>query len=814
MMPTSHSPTRTMRFVNQFARLLILARKPLGILFMAITVILGISALNTHFDTGFDKLVPQDHEFMKAFNDYSDQFTGANRILISLNWKGEGDIYNAAFMEKLKEAHDEIYFTPGVNRTTVRSLFSPAVRYSEITEFGFMGGEVIPSRFSALEEGLALVRSNVSKSGQIGNLVSNDQSAAMVQAELLEFDSETGKKTDYAAVAKHLESIRDKLQDSQINVQIIGFSKVMGDVMAGLTTVMLFFAIAFLITAILLWGYSKSLKLTILALTVALLPVIWLLGILPLIGYGIDPMSVLVPFLIFSIGVSHAVQMTNAWKQEVLDGATAAAAAETAFQKLAIPGVVALLANALGFMVIMLIDIPMVHELGATACLGVALMIVTNKMFMPIILSHMKLENIALSSARGNNDKPHRLWWAVSNLARPVPALVSFVIVLGLLAAGTYQSRLLLTGDIGSGVPELRESSRYNLDNAQIINEYSIGMDVLSVYVETKNVEEACLNWEVMNAVDRFDFRMRGVDGVESVSTVAKTARLHVSGNNEGNPLWQTLQRSEMALRAGSDAANPENGLNNANCETINMMVYLKNHENATLKHVVGEIEHFIENSSTENITFRLAGGNAGVAAATNDAVEHAEAQILISIFISISLLCWLTFRSWRGVLCVVVPLILVCILCNALMSLLGIGLKVATLPVIALGVGVGVDYGIYIYERMQHEMHSGVSLRTGFYRAMEQRGTAAVFTSITMTLGVGTWAFSALKFQADMGILLAFMFLVNVLGAIFLLPALACWLNVEGKERAKASPPSSKGNHAPAKKSDQDTLLAASDTR
>jgi hypothetical protein len=337
-------------------------------------------------------------------------------------------------------------------------------------------------------------------------------------------------------------------------------------------------------------------------------------------------------------------------------------------------------------------------------------------------------------------------------------------------------------------VPELRAESRYNQDNDTIINNYSIGMDVLSVYVETDRTSEACLDWDVMNAVDRFDFHMRGVPGVESVSTVAGMAKLYVSGNNEGNPLWRTLQRSEMALRSGSQAANPELGLNNELCKTINMMVYLKNHQNDTLKHVIGEIQSFIDSVKVEGVTFRLAGGNAGVAAATNEAVETAEVQMIASIFAAITLLCWITFRSWRGVLCVIVPLMLVTILCNALMALLGIGLKVATLPVIALGVGVGVDYGIYIYEQMQHSLKRGVDLRTSFYEAMRQRGTAAVFTAVTMTIGVGTWAFSALKFQADMGILLAFMFMVNVLGAIFLLPALACWLNVQPSKVAASN--------------------------
>ncbi|WP_299725612.1 efflux RND transporter permease subunit [uncultured Endozoicomonas sp.] len=771
------------RFVDGIARLLISKRRFFGVLFILMTIGFSYSAMQTRFDAGFNKLIPMNHDYMKAFLDHGPKFSGANRIMVNLQWKGEGDIYNPEFMAQLKKATDEVFFIPGVNRTTVRSLYTPEVRYVEVTEFGFMGSEVIPSRFTADEAGLSAVRSNVNKSGQVGNLVSTDLKSAMVQAELLEFDQATGDKTNYRAVAAHLESIRTALANDNIEVSIIGFAKVMGDVMDGLVNVLIFFIVAFGITMALLWAYSRSLKLTLLAIAVALLPVIWLMGTLPLIGYGIDPMSVLVPFLIFSIGVSHAVQMTNTWKQDVLMGMTPIDAAESAFRKLAIPGTVALLANALGFMVIMVIDIPMVHELGVTACLGVAMMIVTNKMFMPIILSHLKLENMAFSGP-DRPDVKHPIWWKLSALATPKAAMISLACMLVLLVGGTWQSRSLLTGDIGSGVPELRAESRYNKDNDEIARNYQIGMDVLSVYLETSGREEACLDWEVMNAVDRFDMHMRGVDGVQSVRTVAGLSKLYVSGNNEGNPRWRTLQRDNYALVAGARAAHPQQGLSDNGCKIINMMVYLDDHQDATLKHVSGEIQKYLAEQSVSDATFRMAGGNAGVAVATNQAVETAEAQMLTAIFSAITLLCWITFRSWRGVLCVVVPLILVTILCNALMSLLGIGLKVATLPVIALGVGVGVDYGIYIYESLQHSLKQGHSLRESFYEAMYRRGTAAVFTAVTMSIGVGTWAFSALKFQADMGILLAFMFLVNVLGAIFLLPALACWLDVKPERK------------------------------
>ena len=356
--------------VSLLARLLIAWRKPLGVLFLAVTLGLGVSALNTRLDPGFNKLIPLKHDYMSAFLKYASTFSGANRVLVSVHWKGEGDIYNAEFLEVLRKVTDEVFYIPGVNRAGVRSLFTPNTRYIEVTEEGFTGDVVIPARFSANPDELAQVRTNVAKAGEIGRLVANDLKSALVQADLLEVNPQTGKKLDYAEVARRLEKIRGEFSSPHIDIQIVGFAKVMGDVMEGLLTVVFFFAIAFVITALLLWWYSRSFKLTVLAITVATMPVIWLLGLLPLIGYGIDPMSVLVPFLIFSIGVSHAVQMTNAWKQDVLGGASALQAAESAFRKLAVPGTMALLANALGFLVIMLIDIPIVHELGITASAG------------------------------------------------------------------------------------------------------------------------------------------------------------------------------------------------------------------------------------------------------------------------------------------------------------------------------------------------------------------------------------------------------------------------------------------------------------
>ncbi|GAB3630311.1 transporter [Pandoraea terrae] len=782
----SSGTSRTARWVDGCADALIRYRRILLLLCVAATVALGMSATRLRLDPGFEKMIPMQHPYMQVFNRYTSAFPGANTILVSLRWKGQGDIYNQKFMEALRHATDDVFFIQGINRSRVFSIFTPNVHYTEVTEAGFRGDSVVPGQFSSANpDDLAKVRRNVARSGQIGSLVGNGLKSALVRAELRDADSAGGTSLDYAAVARQLEEIRARYANQDIDVDIIGFAKLVGDVEAGISGVMAFFALAFLITAGLLLLYTRSLRTTVLALFVALLPVVWLLGALPMLGLGIDPMSILVPFLIFSIGVSHAVQMTNAWKQALVADLSPTDAARDAFRKLFVPGTVALLTNALGFLVIMRIKIDIVRELGVTACLGVLLMIVTNKIFLPILLSYTRIEAGTLAHAKRREAAGgSRLWSALAVFARPVPAMAVFAAALVLLGLGTQASRNLEIGDIGAGAPELRSTSRYNLDNASITSQYDIGVDVLSVIVEASGVESACLDYPTMSAIERFEVGMRGVAGVQSVVSVPTGAKVSIAAFNEGNPRWAALPRTSDGLTQGASAYDPDNGMNTANCKASQVLIYTQNHEGKTIAHIVSEIKRLADQNTLPNVKFNLAGGNVGVMAATNEAVGEAEIAMLLSIFGAIALLCLVTFRSWRAVLCIVVPLTIVSILCNAVMARLGIGLKVSTLPVITLGVGVGVDYGIYLYERLQHELRAGASLRDAFFEAMRQRGTAALFTAFTMFIGVGTWAFSALKFQVDMGVLLAFMFLVNLLGAVLLLPALAAWLGVERAER------------------------------
>lgn len=748
--------------------------------FVLLTVFLGLSASRLRVDAGFTKMIPLQHEYMKNFMRYKESFGGSNRVLVALV-RRDGDIFTPEFFKTLKEASDEVFFIPGVERASITSLFTPNVRFIEVVEEGFVGGNVIPADFRGSPGDFAMVRKNILKSAVGSRLVSRDLRGTLIRADLLEIDPETGERLDYRAVAARLEAVRKRFQTEEVSVHIIGFAKAIGDIADGAKGVVAFFGLAFLITGFLLRVYTHSWRVTVLALVCAVVPVVWLLGLLPLIGYGIDPMSILVPFLIFAIGVSHAVQMTHVWQMEALKGSDSRAAARSAFDQLFIPGAVALATTALAFIVILHIRIEIVQELGVASSLGVLLMVVTNKFLLPVLLSYTPLSRTAAEKTRRQEDALDVVWRALSRLARRGSAKVVLAAAVVVLALGGWKGRQVRTGDLDRGLPELRESSRYNLDNAAIVDRFAIGVDVLSVFVQTTGAAGACTDYKVMDAIDRFEARMNDVPGVQSVLALTTLAKVVNGGWNEGSLKWRVLSRDPVVLAQSVTPIDTSSGLLNTDCSAMQVMIFTKDHKGETLARVVQAVKDFARENNDERMRFLLAGGNAGVMAATNETVDAAEITMLIAIYGVTALLCFLMFRSWRAVICIIIPLALVSILCNAVMAVLGIGLKVPTLPVIALGVGAGVDYGIYLFDRLQEKLSQGASVPEAFHEALQKRGAAAVFTSLTMSVGVACWTFSALKFQADMGALLAFMFLVNMFGAVLLLPALAAFVLKDG---------------------------------
>jgi predicted RND superfamily exporter protein len=760
-------------WVDAFAERVIRWRRWLLIAFALLSALLAISATRLGADAGFTKMIPLDHPYMQVFLRYQSVFGGANRLLVAIHPR-EGDIYNAESMLLLRRITDEVFHVQGVERSSVTSLFTPNVRYTEVVEEGFRGGNIVSADFDGTPEQLAEIRSNVARSEWIGRIVAHDGRAAMVVATLQDIDLRTGKRVDLRAIADAFEAIRARHEDGRHSIHIIGFAKAVGDIADGAVGVLFFFLLAFAVTALLLWRHTRSFALTAYALGCALVPVVWLLGLMPLIGLGLDPMSILVPFLIFAIAVSHAVQMTQAWRHELGRGADSSEASRRAFRQLFLPGAMALLANALGFLVIAFVPIEVVRELALTATLGVMLMIVTNKLMLPALLSMRASIPMAASEHQGFDP----LWRFAAGLVRPRAAMLMICVWLLVLLLGLWGARSLQIGDLGSGVPELRPDSRYNQDTDFITRHFAIGVDVLQVIVEAGGREAPCVDPKVMEPIGELELQMRQNPGVSAVSGLAGFIGAVAQAYAENNIRWRALPSDETQMAQGTSAATRlGNAFMNPGCSAMVVSIYTRDHQAPTIASLVADVEAFAREHGREDLRFLIGVGNLAVMAATNQVVAAADRWVNLALFSAVMLLCLLTFRSIRITLCIVIPLAIVTVLCNAVMAWLGIGVKVNTLPVVALGVGVGVDYGIYLFERIRHAQASGADLEQAVLEALRQRGAASMFTALTMTVAVLTWLGSSLQFQSDMGLLLAFMFIVNLLGALLLLPALAALL-------------------------------------
>jgi predicted RND superfamily exporter protein len=807
--------------LHHIATFLINTRYAIVAIFLVVTIGMLFAMSQLKIETGFKKQLPLKHEYMQTFLKYEKEFGGANRVLVALVAR-EGDIFTPDFFEAFEEITNRVFFIPGVDRASVRSIFTPNVRFVEIVEDGFAGGNVIPSDFSPSPEMFDRVRSNIVKSGEVGRLVSGDFTGAMVWANLLEENPQTGEKLDYREVARQLESIRTDFENDKHTVHIIGFAKIVGDISDGAASVAWFFLIALGITATLLYVYSRSVWLTVLPLTCSMVAVIWQMGTLSLLGYSLDPMNILTPFLIFAIGVSHGVQKISAWTvekefggrtpddwaksgvhsvEEIPRRSPMHGSRET-IKKLLAPGVIALVSDTIGFLTILFINIRIIQELAITASIGVAVIILTNLLLLPVLLSWVQLRNPHTYRERLLK-KAHQksgLWDFLAGFTEPSRAATAIAVAAVLFGVGYWKAQDMKIGDSEAGVPELRPESRYNQDAVLISEKFALGVDVLTVVAET--VPDACTeNYHVMETIDRFAWNLANVEGVQKVITLPMVAKVVNAGWNEGNINWRILPRDHYLLRQALSNIETDTGLLNRDCSAMPIMVFTTDHRAATIARIVSRVkelrqemnfgdvafgmEHPVlkemveepEEATPERLQFRLATGNVGVMAATNEDIAAAEKPMLALVFGSIIVLCLVTYRSVLGTLCIVLPLVVVSTLAEALMAIYGIGLKVNTLPVVALGVGIGVDYGIYIYNRLDILLKEGFTLREAYYRTLRLTGRAVIFTGFTLAAGVGTWMFSALQFQADMGILLSFIFLANMIGAIVILPALVRWL-------------------------------------
>ena len=760
-----------------------------------------------------------------------------------------------------------------------------------VTEEGYEATAVIPGNIipeDLNDSEIQKIKERILTGGHVGKIVSNDFTSALIKIELTEFDPRTGEPLDYLSLGKLLDTeIRNTFEDEKYKIHIIGFAKMISDIASQAGNVFIFFLLAFGLTVLAVYYYSKSWTLTFLPLICSLTSLIWQFGMLEILGFGLDPLAILVPFLVFAIGVSHGIQQVNQITKEVIEGQTAIYAARASFSRLLVPGTMALVTDLVGFGTLVFLPIGMIQELGITASIGVAMKIVTNLVMLPLAASYAKYNNSFIARAERAIQGRRNAMQLFGKMAEPKIAVITLAISSVLFVYATILASDRHIGDLHAGAPELRPDAIYNKDMKDITSRFNITSDVLIVIMEVP--ELACRMYDVMSVQDNFHWYMENVDGVTEVISLSGVARQAASGYAEGNPKWNYVPRHDRALGFVTSIADPSTGLLNEDCTILPVYIFTEDHKATTIEHVItaaqnyqseyqkldqaisfktvftpptgenpypevlttygsgiekgeegiNEIKTFTEeewinfgyqnnfntrslvsgrlatlfkdeqlssydtkemkdiNSARDAINdyfktntydalvtpyddtnFRLASGTVGIMHATNEVIETSELPMMLLVYAVIIFLVFITYRDWRATVCCTVPLTFATMLGYAFMDVMEIGLKISTLPVMVLAVGIGVDYAFYIYNRLQTYLKEGLDITEAFQNTFANTGAAVIFTALTLAIGVSTWSFSALKFQADMGMLLTFMFIVNMLCAMTTLPALAVVLD------------------------------------
>ncbi len=753
-------------------------RIPLLVLFSVMTVFLGYHAGQLKVATDFTGMVPMSHEYMQNYKPFKKIFGGGNEIKISVSRK-DNTILDKAFLKTLIKIEEDIMFVKGIDRLTVRSLVSPETRFIMVTEEGFEMDQIVPTRIPDTDEGLAKIKTSIQQAGLMGRLVSMDLKSALITGNIYE----TG--VDYTEIYRQLNDIRDRYTNDDIRIHINGFAMVVGFVTDALPKILTMFGITALITMGILWRCFRRFWCAVLPLFSGGLSVLWGLGISRLIGMKMDPMSTIVPFLIFSVGVSHGIQMMKRYLEECNTHVKGYDAAMHALAGLLLPGVLALVTDAIGFLTIIMVPIGMIQDLAKTAGIGIACIIVSNIIGLTLTLSFFSNQMACIIDSEKDPGESYlfRILVKFSHLTWGPNAYKVLWVSLVIFFSSFFIARTMHVGDVNPGEPLLWQDSPYNLDAAEITSDFMLGVDTLSIVI-SGDEDGICKDIDLLTTMEAFEREIAHIPGVTAVISPILLAKTINDMVHEGDIRQRTLPKTldELAYLFSLAGSNKDSIFMDMGCRNLNTRIFLSDHKGDTIRRVIQKSKAFIAAHPLHGAKFVLAGSNAGIMAATNEEVAKAKIPMLVWVYFSIFIFCMIIFRNIKAPLFILAPLFLISIASTAFMKLFGLGLNVNTLPVASLGVGIGVDYSIYIYSRLMEERKHHPCFEDAVLITLKTSGAAVLYTAMTLSAGVVTWLISDLKFQADMGLLLGFIFVANMISATVLMPALVYIFDVKDK--------------------------------
>lgn len=733
--------------------------------------------------SNFADLLPQEHPYIQLHNDVKDTFGGANNVVMAISVE-EGDIFNSDTLSRIHRLTLGVDSLPGVNHNLVRSLTHRTVRKTWLTELGNMNSEAYydPLYPDMTEEQLNQLRLDVMANPTVyGLLVSPDLKSALIRGTFNE------GQLDYVEIFRQLGKLKDDVEQLRatevapgVHIYATGQPVLMGWVYSYLNQIMqIFFLTLAILLALLVLYFRSRLYGIVLPLIGVLISATWGLGIVALLGYNLDPLTLVIPFLITARAMSHGIQLVERYYHEAHEAHDNHDAARRTFETLFRPGTLGIVSDAVGLLLISLGSSPINVKLGIYASIWAGTVVITVLIAVPLVLSLLPLSKVSSSA---DEDAQTGVF---ASLARVVTSsrgsagvlLLALVVYIG---GGVLSSRVQI-GESEPGSPILYPDHDYNV-SSQNINDNFPGSE--EMYIVARTSEPGGIKRpEVLRALEDLQIHMLKdpeMGGSKGMPDLVKQVN-RILHNDD--PRWSVIPDEAsyvgglmFAFMASSPIPGALKEFVDTDEQTANLVFFYKDHKGETLRRAIHMAKEWIEDpaNQVEGLEVRLAGGPIGVTAAINEAAFESNIVIIPAamalIFLFVTLFYWSLHAGWL--------MFLVMTFCTvatyAYMGIVGIGIDVNTVPIIAVGIGVGIDYSIYMMDRIREETaRLGGDLEAGIRLAIATTGKAIAFTATALIGGVVMWAFvSDLRFQADAALLLVVMLILNAWAAANLVPA------------------------------------------
>ncbi len=762
------------RLSERIANFCIAHRRVIVAAIGAATLLLLVFALKQDVRTDFADLMPRRHAYVGVHQQFKESFGGTNVVSIMIRAR-RGDIFQPRVLEKIQNVTRELRQVSGVSQFQIISLASSKLKQVHASTSGIESRPLMWPDVPGDEQGIARLREAVLTNPLVyGSYVSFDLKSALVTADFIDH------LMDYQKVFDEIMAIAARHEDGDVELSVVGEPILQGWVRQHLPRTALIFVLTLAAMGVILFVlFMRSARGTVLPLMNAVITGIWGLGLARLLGLNFDPLAIVIAFLITARVTSHCVQAVTRFDEMIAGGAeSSVAAARASLAELWRPGLLGVITDAGGILVVALAPIPLLQKTALIGAIWVLCIAVTGVILTPLLLSWLP--------ARGGIDARHSgfnrlLDRSLMFYARLSAGAGSRVIVGAafavLLACGLFAFRITV-GDASPGTPLLWPDSPYNRAMTEI-NKNFLGTD--RMFVVVSGAQEGALKEPVvLQQTARFQ---RYMELQPEIGGSVSLADLIPSVNrvlNEGNPRFLDLgadasQNGELLYMyiAGADPDDLDRFTDSAYAHG-SVTLFFRNHTGETIRTAVARARRFIEENDLGAVKIQLAGGLVGVLAAVNEVIFAGQVESLALALLVVLASCGLTYRSGIAGLCFLAPILLSNVVTFAFMVAMGIGLNISSLPVAALGIGLGVDYAIYVVDSIRENYARLGDLDAATAVAYRTAGRGVAVTALPMIVCISLWyVYSPMRFQAEMAILIALWMGVSAVSALLVMPAL-----------------------------------------